>query len=87
MRLSVLILPASAVAFVFNGALRGSGDTRFPVFVRAAGTWGLRVPLALVLIPLWALPGARLAMVADFCVEAGLTYWRFRSGRWRSMRV
>jgi putative MATE family efflux protein len=87
MRLSVLILPASAIAFVFNGALRGAGDTKFPVFVRAAGTWGLRVPLALFLIPLWALPGARLAMVADFCTEAGLTYWRFRSGRWRSMRV
>ncbi len=87
MRFSVLILPASAIAFVFNGALRGSGDTRFPVVVRAAGTWALRVPLALFLIPLWALPGARLAMVADFSVEAALTYWRFHSGRWRSMHV
>jgi putative MATE family efflux protein len=87
MRFSVFILPASAIAFVFNGALRGSGDTKFPVLVRAAGTWAVRVPLATALIPLWALPGARLAMVADFCVEAGLTYWRFRSGRWRSKRV
>ncbi|MBF6590242.1 MAG: MATE family efflux transporter [Ktedonobacterales bacterium] len=87
MRLSLLTMPASAIAFVFNGALRGSGDTKFPVLVRAVGTWGLRVPLASVLIPLWALPGARLAMVVDFCAQASLTYWRFRGGRWRSTRV
>lgn len=87
MRLSILTIPAASIAFVFNGALRGSGDTKFPVLVRAVGTWGLRVPLASVLIPLWALPGARLAMVIDFCSQAGLTYWRFRSGRWRKMRV
>lgn len=87
MRLSCLTLPASAVAFIFNGALRGSGDTKFPVIVRATGTWGLRVPLAMVLIPFLALPGARIAMVLDFCTQAGLSYWRFRSGRWRRARV
>jgi MATE family multidrug resistance protein len=87
MRLSILTLPASAIAFVFNGALRGAGDTRFPVIVRASGTWGIRVPLALRIIPLLALPGARLAMALDFSVQAGLSYWRFRSGKWRRARV
>jgi Na+-driven multidrug efflux pump len=55
--------------------------------VRAAGTWGLRLPVAVLLIPLWGLPGARLAMGLDFWTQAGLSYWRFRSGRWRSTRV
>ena len=87
MRLSLLLMPASALSFVFNGALRGAGDTRFPVVVRAAGTWGLRLPVAALLIPLWGLPGARLAMGLDFWTQAGLSYWRFRSGRWRSTRV
>ena len=87
MRLSCLTLPAAGVAFIFNGALRGSGDTKFPVVVRATGTWGLRVPLATALIPFMALPGARLAMAIDFCTQAGLSYWRFRSGRWRKARV
>jgi multidrug resistance protein, MATE family len=87
MRLSLLLMPASACAFVFNGALRGAGDTRFPVVVRATGTWGLRLPVAALLIPLWGLPGARLAMGVDFMTQAALSYWRFRSGRWRSMRV
>ncbi len=88
MRLSVFTLPASAVAFIFIGALRGAGDTKFPVIVRAAGTWGIRFPLAaFVLIPLLGLPGARIAMATDFCVQAGITYWRFRSGRWHKSTV
>ncbi len=49
---------------------------------------GSAVPLAtLLLIPLLGLPGARLAMAFDFATQAGLSYWRFRSGRWRSTRV
>lgn len=87
MRLSLLLMPASACSFVFNGALRGAGDTRFPVVVRAIGTWGLRLPVAMLIIPLWGLPGARLAMGIDFCTQAALSYWRFRSGRWRTTRV
>jgi MATE family multidrug resistance protein len=87
LRLSLLTLPALAVSFICNGSLRGAGDTKFPVIVRAAGTWGVRVPLALILIPLLALPGARLAMAADFWVQAMLSCWRFRSGHWRKARV
>jgi multidrug resistance protein, MATE family len=87
MRVSILTLTASSFAFIFNGALRGAGDTKFPVLVRAAGTWGLRIPLAILLIPLLGLPGARLAMALDFTTQAGLSYWRFRSGKWRKARV
>src|SRR5258706_345625 len=38
MRLSCLTLPAAGGGFIFNSALRGSGDTKFPVVVRAART-------------------------------------------------
>ena len=86
-RISCLTLPFSAIAFIFNGALRGAGDTKFPVVVRAAGTWGIRLPVALTLIPLLALPGARLAMALDYSIQASLSYWRFRGGRWRRARV
>ena len=87
MRLSILTMPPSALAFVFIGALRGAGDTKFPVIVRATGTWGIRVPLALFLIPMLALPGARIAMACDFWTQAGITYLRFRSGKWRKLSV
>lgn len=87
MRFSALTLPASAMAFVFIGALRGAGDTKFPVVVRALGSWGMRVPIALLLIPLLALPGARMAMALDYGTQAAITYLRFRGGRWRKARV
>lgn len=87
MRFSLLTLPALSISFICNGALRGAGDTKWPVVVRAAGAWGVRLPVALVLIPLLALPGARLAMAADFWTQAFLAYWRFHSGRWRKARV
>ncbi len=87
LRFSLLTLPALAISFICNGALRGAGDTKFPVVVRAAGTWGLRLPVALVLIPWLGLPGARLAMVADFWMQAALSSWRFRSGRWRRAHI
>ena len=87
MRISLFILPASGITFVLNGALRGAGDTKFPVLTRTVGPWGLRLPLTLLLLPLLGLPGGRLAMATDFWTQAGLAYWRFRSGRWRKARV
>ncbi len=87
LRFSLLTLPALSVSFICNGSLRGAGDTRFPVLVRAAGTWGVRIPLALLLIPFFGLIGARLAMAGDFWMQAGLSCWRFRSGRWRKAKV
>jgi putative MATE family efflux protein len=87
MRLSFFTLPMSASAFVFIGALRGAGDTRFPVIVRAAGTWGLRLPAAALLIPWFGLPGARAAMSLDYTAQAAITYLRLRGGRWRRAKV
>jgi putative MATE family efflux protein len=86
-RLSVLILPASGATFIFNGSLRGAGDTKFPVLVRVVGSWGLRVPLTALLIPIFGLPGGRIAMSMDFITQAALAYWRFQSGKWRKTRV
>ncbi|HEX9067246.1 MAG TPA: MATE family efflux transporter [Ktedonobacterales bacterium] len=87
MRISMITITASAFAFVFNGALRGAGDTKFPVLVRAGGTWGFRLPLALLLIPPFGLLGARVAMALDYIAQSSMSYWRFRSGKWRKARV
>jgi MATE family multidrug resistance protein len=87
LRFSLLTLPALSISFICNGSLRGAGDTKFPVLVRAAGTWGVRLPLALLLIPFFGLIGARLAMAGDFWMQASLACWRFRSGKWRKAKV
>jgi Na+-driven multidrug efflux pump len=35
-----LMLPMDSVAIVLAGALRGTGDTRFPLVAGSAGMWG-----------------------------------------------
>ena len=81
--------PAQAVIFAIGGALRGAGDTRYPLIVSLVNWFLIRLPLAYVLtFPLGlGLPGIWLAVTADYFVRAALLAWRFRSGAWARARV
>jgi putative MATE family efflux protein len=76
--------PLMAIDFTLGGALRGAGDTRFPLVAVVLGFYGCRLGMALAvawvlrldLLWLW------LAVVGDYLVRAGLKAWRFRSMRW-----
>jgi len=43
---TALIEPPLAWYFVFSGALRGAGDTRFVLLAQGASIWPVRLPLA-----------------------------------------
>jgi Na+-driven multidrug efflux pump len=83
------VQPALAVSFILNGALRGAGDTRWPLFSRILTNWCIRLPLTwlLVFVLGFGLNGVWLAMCADFSVQAFLALWRFGSGRWETVDV
>ncbi|WP_376788944.1 MATE family efflux transporter [Thermoflexus sp.] len=89
LRITALIQPAMAVSFVFSGALRGAGDTRYTLLVTATSIWVVRLPIAILLAYGlgWGLPGAWLGMLADFAVRALLFAWRFIGGAWERVRV
>lgn len=79
---------AMGANFVLSGALRGAGDTRWPLYTKVISTWGLRLPITfLVLLSGGGLIGVWIAMGADFCSQAILAYIRFRQGKWRTMQV
>lgn len=95
-------IPPLVLVTIFTGALRGAGDTRFPLLFTWIGLLGVRIPgahfLALesvamplvgLAIPGWGLGvlGAWYAMVADLYVRACLASWRFWQGGWKSVRV
>jgi len=68
--------------FVFNGALRGAGDTFIPMIVTILSLWGLRIPISVFLSQRlgtngiwWGIPIAWL-----FGMIASLAY--FLTGRW-----
>lgn len=101
LRLVAFAQPALACCNIFTSALRGAGDTRFPVLITWVGFFLVRIPLAYLLAlptvdcgPLGTLPGANLglfgawlAMFADICVRGLIFVARFASGRWKLMRV
>ncbi|MBC7348022.1 MAG: MATE family efflux transporter [Clostridia bacterium] len=76
-----------AVLMVLSGALRGAGDTRWVMYMVAAGEWGVRLILAYLLGFRLALglPGVWLSFLISSFVLSGLVLWRYRSGRWKEV--
>lgn len=89
LRAAGLVQPALAVSFILLGALRGAGDTRWPLYSRLLTTWVVRLPLTFVVVG-WlggGLPGVWLAMCTDFTLQAIMVLWRFSSGKWKKIEV
>ncbi len=89
LRIAALIQPMMAASFVFSGGLRGAGDTRVTLAITIFSVWGLRVVIT-YLLGRWfglALIGAWIAIAADFTFRGLMFWWRFRSGKWQSVRV
>jgi len=70
---------------VYNGALRGAGDTKAPMVFGAIGLWGIRLPLAyfLSLYMGWGIIGVWVAMTIDLFVRFTLSITRYHRGRWK----
>ena len=81
--------PLMAIEFTLAGALRGAGDTRFPLFALLAGLLVFRLGAAQFLArPIFGTVAAVWScLLADYAVKAILLSWRFRSGRWKTARV
>ena len=80
------VQPLMAVEFALGGALRGAGDTRYPLKATMAGLLGMRCVLA-VAFALLGLPveWVYAALIADYALKAWMLTQRFRSGRWRTL--
>jgi putative MATE family efflux protein len=83
------VQPFMAIEFTLGGALRGAGDTRFPLACVFVGLFVFRLIPAL-LAALWL--GASIqwvwaALVLDYLAKAALLTWRFARGAWKSLAV
>jgi putative MATE family efflux protein len=89
LRVVGLVQPMLAASMIFTGALRGAGDTRFPMVVTGASIWFVRLPVAylLALSLGWGLVGAWSAMALDFSLRGTVNFFRYRSGRWKTIKV
>ncbi len=82
------MMPFMAVDFAIGGALRGAGDTRFPLLTTIVGLIVVRLGLAAVAPSLeldvyWVYA----ALMGDYLVKAAMLIWRFYRGRWKRVMV
>jgi putative MATE family efflux protein len=100
LRLVAFAMPPLSSIIVLTGALRGAGDTRFPILLTWIGFLAIRMPLAYLLtrsvidlgwvqVQGWnmGLIGAWIAMFADLTIRGALFLGRFVSGKWQTVRV
>ena len=83
------VQPLMAIEYTIGGALRGAGDTRFPLFAIFAGLFLCRLaPAALAAYVFHARVQVVWSMlVLDYALKATLLLWRFRRGRWKTLEV
>lgn len=80
--------PFQTSQFILAGGLRGAGDTRTTAVITTITVLILRPLLAFIFIDMgMGLYGAWLAMAVDQLVRALLVYLRYRSGKWKMIRL
>jgi Na+-driven multidrug efflux pump len=81
--------PLMALEFALGGALRGAGDTRFPLLAILTGLFVFRLGAAFAIARPWfdGVTAVWLCLLADYAVKALMLGLRFASGRWQAARV
>ena len=84
-----LVTPGQLLQIAICGGLRGGGDTRWPLISSMTGILGVRTVLTLVFVQVLdlGLVGAWAAMALDQNLRAFIIYRRYRSGKWKTIRV
>jgi MATE family multidrug resistance protein len=79
---------ADAVGIVYTGALRGAGDTVWPMVATMLTSWVVVVGGGVTIVhlrPGWGAVGPWIAATGYVFVLGALVAWRFESGAWRSI--
>jgi putative MATE family efflux protein len=86
--IAALEQPTIAITFVLGGALRGAGDTRWPMYVTTAGVWLVRIPLVYLFVVVWRYDviAAWYITAFDFLLRSAVLWWRFSSGKWQKIK-
>jgi putative MATE family efflux protein len=89
LQIIAVALPTLALTQVLTGALRGAGDTRWPLVFTFIGFLIVRLPMTWLLTQEWnwGIQGAWYAMAADIIVRCALITARFLTGGWKRVEV
>lgn len=87
-RIAAIYILADAMNLVFSGALRGAGDTLWAMIISVGLHWVLVVVLVIMLKAFNVrVETAWFALALLILLFTGAFFWRYASGKWRTMRV
>ncbi|GHT24026.1 MATE family efflux transporter [Bacteroidia bacterium] len=89
-RYLLIIAPFYAVfstLFVYNGVMRGAGDTLFPMFTTLLSLWLIRIPFASVMSKHIGTDGIWWAIPIGWCLGAVCAMGYYRLGKWKNKGV
>ena len=72
---------------IFNGTLRGAGDTLFPMITSLTCLWLIRIPLAYCLSSWLGRSGIWWAIGISITIGLIATYLYYKTGRWKRKRI
>lgn len=73
--------------FIYNGLLRGAGDTLLPMFFSLLSLWIIRIPIAWFLSERIGSVGIWWSIPAGWFVGLVLAFFYYKTGRWKKMAV
>ncbi len=76
-----------AVMFVFNGVLRGAGDTIIPMFATVVSQFLLRVPAASLLSKIWGTKGIWWGMPIAWGAGMAFSFAYYKTGKWKKRKI
>ncbi len=75
---------AFMVMFIFNGALRGAGDTLIPMFITLLSLWLIRIPVSVFLSGRMGTDGIWWGIPVAWVAGALLSWFYFSTGKWKA---
>jgi len=73
--------------FIYNGVMRGAGDTLLPMFFTLFSLWIIRVPLAYFLSARLGAQGIWWSIPSSWLIGLALSYVYYKTGRWKKKAV
>lgn len=89
LKIIAFVQPFQSSQLILAGALRGAGDTFWPLVATFMGVLLVRVVLAYIFVIImgWGLMGAWIAVFIDQFVRWVFVYIRFRTGKWKHVKI
>lgn len=89
LKIIALVQPFQSSQFILAGALRGAGDTFWPLVSTFFSVLIIRVGIAYILVNIigYGLIGAWIAVFIDQLIRWMFIYVRFRTGKWKHVKI